>query len=330
MKAKTSVEEKLEFMANKAAQQVEDMKKMEKELTLAKRKMEQASREKDIATTELHKSTLMKGKLEELCRELQKQNKAVMEESKRVANDEQAKRSELSKKFQSTIQDISVKLEEQGEERIKQYKENDALREKLKHFAEQFELREKQMEHQLKTKDLENQLAEAKFKQQAEIANQEGLKAQAYKDQAESLAKTEQELRAQLSVYSEKFEQFQETLTKSNDVFGTFRKEMDKNNKTIQKLQKENLSLKKKCEKSDVTIIQMLEEQKKEKEASAKQFAANEKLKQLCRTLQDERNVHREQIKALGAEPTGLPKVEGEKENVAPVSETAPVEDAAA
>ena len=29
-------------------------------------------------------------------------------------------------------------------------------------------------------------------------------------------------------MYSEKFEQFQETLTKSNEVFGTFRKEMDK------------------------------------------------------------------------------------------------------
>ena len=32
----------------------------------------------------------------------------------------------------------------------------------------------------------------------------------------------------QLSMYTEKFEEFQKTLTKSNEVFGTFKKEMDK------------------------------------------------------------------------------------------------------
>lgn len=32
----------------------------------------------------------------------------------------------------------------------------------------------------------------------------------------------------QLSLYSEKFEEFQKTLNKSNEVFGTFKKEMDK------------------------------------------------------------------------------------------------------
>ena len=44
----------------------------------------------------------------------------------------------------------------------------------------------------------------------------------------EQLTRQEQELRGQLSLYSEKFEEFQKTLTKSNEVFGTFKKEMDK------------------------------------------------------------------------------------------------------
>ena len=34
--------------------------------------------------------------------------------------------------------------------------------------------------------------------------------------------------RSQLSLYSDKFEEFQRTLNKSNEVFGTFKKEMDK------------------------------------------------------------------------------------------------------
>ena len=44
----------------------------------------------------------------------------------------------------------------------------------------------------------------------------------------EQLAKQEAELRAQLSLYSDKFDEFQRTLNKSNEVFGTFKKEMDK------------------------------------------------------------------------------------------------------
>ena len=44
----------------------------------------------------------------------------------------------------------------------------------------------------------------------------------------EQLTKQEMDLRGQLSLYSEKFEEFQKTLTKSNEVFGTFKKEMDK------------------------------------------------------------------------------------------------------
>ncbi len=44
----------------------------------------------------------------------------------------------------------------------------------------------------------------------------------------EILSKQEGDLRGQLSLYSDKFEEFQETLTKSNQAFSSFKKEMDK------------------------------------------------------------------------------------------------------
>ena len=44
----------------------------------------------------------------------------------------------------------------------------------------------------------------------------------------EELTQQEAELRGQLSLYSDKFEDFQKTLTKSNQMFTTFKKEMDK------------------------------------------------------------------------------------------------------
>ena len=45
----------------------------------------------------------VKGKLESLCRELSKQNKAVMEDSKRIALQEHEKRTELSEKVRESL-----------------------------------------------------------------------------------------------------------------------------------------------------------------------------------------------------------------------------------
>ena len=73
-----------------------------------------------------------------LCRELQRQNKSVMDDSKRIAREEHNKRQELSDKFHATIQDVTVKLDSQSEERLGQIKENESLREKLQNFLKQY------------------------------------------------------------------------------------------------------------------------------------------------------------------------------------------------
>jgi hypothetical protein len=49
----------------------------------------------------------------------------MQEDSKRVASDEQSKRQELSTKFHNTIKEITSKLEDQGDERLRQLKENE-------------------------------------------------------------------------------------------------------------------------------------------------------------------------------------------------------------
>jgi len=191
------------------------------------------------------------------------------------------------------IEEITTKMEEQGTERIKLYSENELLREKLKNFAEQYQIREKHFETQLKTKDLELQLLEAKVNQLTQIAAQEAVKAKsdiaAYKQQIASLTQTEEELRKQLALYAEKFEQFQETLTKSNDVFNTFKQEMDRMTKTIKKNEKENFELKKKCEQTDLTLIDLAEERNNYRKQLDVVTNQKKKLEDLCRILQSER-----------------------------------------
>eukprot|EP00850_Spirogloea_muscicola_P004408 SM000019S04952 [mRNA] locus=s19:143202:146726:- [translate_table: standard] len=293
------------------------------------------------ALAEGAKGAAVRQKLESLCRELQRQNKAVIDESKRVALDEQHKRQELSAKFHTTIKDITSKLEDQSDERIRQIRENETLKDKLKHFTQQYEIREQHFAHQLRTKVLEQQLLEAKLKQQQDIAAQGDAKvppgpllvrarlllspadraaasyalwlgggggagggdqAQMYLEQINQLLKTEAELRSQLAMYGDKFEQFQphvtlaaaatqDTLTKSNEVFSTFKKEMEKMSKTIKKLEKENGSLKAKCEKSDVSIIELLDERSATKKQLETVRTQKERLEALCRSLQLERKL---------------------------------------
>lgn len=285
-----SADEKFKALSNRYTNLLHENKKFERELILLKRRCDQLAKEKDTLCLELTKANTMKQKLEGLCRELQKQNKVVMEDSKRITHEEHKKREDMTKKFQMTMREITTKMEEQGD---KQAKDNDMLREKLKNFAEQYEIREQHFLTQLKTKDLERQLLEAKLKQQMEIAAQEALKAQAYKEQITFLAKTESELRAQLSLYAEKFEQFQDTLTKSNDVFTTFKQEMERMTKTIKKSEKENSALRKKCEQTDYTLIELAEERNNYRKQVESLTQQKKQLEALCRALQTERTKNR-------------------------------------
>uniref|UniRef100_A0A2P2L887 Alpha-taxilin n=1 Tax=Rhizophora mucronata TaxID=61149 RepID=A0A2P2L887_RHIMU len=202
----------------------------------------------------------VRDKLESLCRELQRQNKVLMEECKRVSMEGQNLRMDLSAKFQDAIKDVSNKLEEQKEESLSQLKENEMLRIKLKQLADQYTLSEQQHVQQLKQKTLELQLAELKIKQHEEKLVQEQSQMKVYAEQVSQLLATEKNLRLQLTADGEKFQQFQDALLKSNEVFETFKQEIEKMAKSIKELKKENLFLKGKCEKSDVTLIELVEE----------------------------------------------------------------------
>ena len=111
----------------------------------------------------------MKKKLEALCKELQKQNRNVLDQSKQASEEETKKRQELSDRFNDTIKDVQGKISNQEEERQKQVEENTKLREQLQNFLNQYEVRDKHFEHQLHAKDLEQQLANAKLAQSEEL-----------------------------------------------------------------------------------------------------------------------------------------------------------------
>jgi chromosome segregation ATPase len=295
---------------------VRDYKRLEKRLTECQKKQSEIAQHRDIIQTEHNRTMAAKSKLESLCRELQKRNKEVQEESRVQARDEEEKRREIAEKFQNTIDDITVRMQEHHEKNIALKQENNELMNKLKKIIEQYEAREKQFEELLKQKHLELQLYEAKLAQQvvaiaeikeSNLVERQYLLAETMQKQkrCEELAIQEVELKGQLSLYSGKFEEFQSTLNKSNEVFSSFKKEMEKMSKTIAELEKESQMWKSKYEKCNRSLLEMADEHIQNTEAIKSLKAKNEKLEKLCRALQTERTQLSQKIKELQPSDTG-------------------------
>ncbi|CAL9173659.1 unnamed protein product [Musa hybrid cultivar] len=256
--------------------------KSEKELLGFTLKYQKVIAERDAAVA-------VRERLESLCRELQRQNKMLMDECQRVSTEGQNMRLDLSTKFNDAIKDISSKLEVQKDECLSQLKENEMLRNKLKLLADQYSLSEQHFAQKLQQKTLELQLADLKLKQQEEKSAKEETQMQLYAEQVSQLMATEKSLRLQLAADEERFQQFQDALSKSNEVFEAFKQEIEKMTKLIKELKKENEFLKSKCEKSDIALVKLIEERESMKKQLEKVKNQKEKLESLCRSLQAER-----------------------------------------
>ncbi|KAB0372474.1 hypothetical protein FD755_016266, partial [Muntiacus reevesi] len=108
-----------------------------------------------------------------------------------------------------------------------------------------------------------------------------------------------------LSLYMDKFEEFQTTMAKSNELFTTFRQEMEKMTKKIKKLEKETIIWRTKWENNNKALLQMAEEKTvRDKEYKAFQIKL-ERLEKLCRALQTERNELNEKVEVLKEQVSG-------------------------
>ncbi|KAK9247882.1 myosin-like coiled-coil protein-domain-containing protein [Lipomyces tetrasporus] len=281
---------KITAIQQKYSELFQEMKRHERDHMRAKKRAEQLQKEKDQARSEMKKALSVREKLENLCRELQKENKRIMDESKKLAQSEQEKRDELSAKFESKIVEVKSRMEMHNHGKlIAQADENDVLKDRLKTFFEQYELRDAQLQKLLRSKDLEVQVYMARYDRQRKLAESETARAKMLLNQVSTFTQTETELRSQLNVYVEKFKQVEDTLNNSNDLFMTFRKEMEQMTKKTKRLEKENKILIKKAETMNKNILEMVEErtkQQKEAETTKKRMA---KLENLCRALQAER-----------------------------------------
>ncbi|XP_056152004.1 taxilin beta b [Lampris incognitus] len=309
-----SFEQKLEAMIKKHVELLEEHRGDQKQLKVLQKKLLQVMKEKDTLQSEHSRAILARSKLEGLCRELQRHNKTLKEETLQRCREDDLKRKEITTHFQGTLSEIQAQIEEHSSRNTKLCQENSALAEKLKGLISQYDQREANLEKVFKHRDLKEKLLETKLAQanmllkEAEEKHKlekEHLLKQAAECKVKLKLMKEQEvdMKAQLLVYSEKFDEFQGTVSKSNGVYASFKQDMDKMSKKMKKLEKECLSWKSRFDGCNKALIDMVAD-KALKEKEMELFSIkNQKLEKLCRALQEERKSLYQKAEDAGGHP---------------------------
>ncbi|XP_037551476.1 taxilin beta b [Nematolebias whitei] len=305
-----SPEQKLEAIIKKHAELLEEHRSDQKQLKGLQKKLLQVVKEKDQLQSEHSRAVLARSKLEGLCRELQRHNKTLKEETLQRCREDDLKRKEITTHFQGTLCDIQAQIEEHSSRNTKLCQENGALAEKLKALITQYDQREANLEKVFKHRDLKEKLLETKLTQ-ANLLLQEAeqkhklekellVKQTAeYKVQLKVLREQEGDMRSQLDMYSQKFDEIQGTVSKSSSVYSSFKQDMDKMAKKMKKLEKECHSWKTRFDACNKSLIDMVTD----KAVKDKEFelltTKNQKLESLCRALQEERKSLHEKVQGV-------------------------------
>ncbi|XP_062863188.1 taxilin beta b [Trichomycterus rosablanca] len=293
-------EQKLEALIKKHAELLEEYRSEQKQLKMLQKKLLQVMKEKDQLQSEHSRAVLARSKLESLCRELQRHNKTLKEETLQRCREDELKRKEITTHFQNTLTDIQAQIEEHSNRNNKLCQENSDLAEKLKGFIAKYDQREANLEKVFKHRDLQQKLLETKLAQANAVfkdAEEKHKLERAYllKQTAEAklhvtlMKEQEIDMKTQLAVYSEKFDEFRGAVSKSNGVYASFKQDIDKMAKKMKKLEKEANSWKSRFEGCNKALIEMVAD-KAVKEKEFELFTLKmQKLENLCRALQDER-----------------------------------------
>ena len=110
-------------------------------------------------------------------------------------------------------------------------------------------------------------------------------------------------MREQVNSYGDKFKELQGAMTKSNEMFATFKKDSEKMQKRIKASEKDRLAAEKLAAKNakELADLTALHDPLKKEASNLKK--QKERMEMLCRTLTQERADLKEKLRSLGALP---------------------------
>ncbi|XP_061757351.1 beta-taxilin-like isoform X2 [Nerophis ophidion] len=291
-----SPEEKLEHLMRKHAELLLCRRDDEKELQVLRNNVGVLQAERQ--------------QLEKLCTEVQHYYNTLREEALLRCKGDEEKRKEMTSHFQKVLCDIQAQIEQHSTRNSKLWGENANLSDKLHKLLEQCERRDESQQKINRHRDLQQQLTEAKLEQANALLVEAQEKHQREKEyllhqaaewklQTRTLSEHAAITQAQLALYSQKFDEFQKTLAKSNEIYARFKQEMENMSEKMKTLEKESNVWKLRFENCNKALTDLIEE-RAEKGKEYETFVVTiHKLEKLCRVLQDERKVLYAKIKEV-------------------------------
>ncbi|CAJ1077744.1 beta-taxilin-like isoform X1 [Xyrichtys novacula] len=314
----SSSEKKLEDLVRKYAELAAQRRADEKKLSVLQQSFSLLLDERQQLQAESRSSVTARSKLEGLCRELQGHYSRLRDQTLRRCREDEEKRNEMTGHFQTMLTEIQAQIEQHSNRNDKLCRENTILTEKLEGLMNQCEMREESLEKINERRDLQHKLTEAKLQQANALLTEaeekhkrekEYLLREAIDKTKKCFAMKEQELtmKKKLALYAQKFDEFQDTLAKSNEIYVRFKKEMDNMSDKMKKMDKESNLWKTRFENCNKALTDMIEE-RAEKNKEYELFVLKiQKLEKLCRALQEERVVLYDKIKEVRISNANLP-----------------------
>eukprot|EP01064_Diplonema_japonicum_P006790 TRINITY_DN1461_c3_g2_i1.p1 TRINITY_DN1461_c3_g2~~TRINITY_DN1461_c3_g2_i1.p1 ORF type:complete len:442 (+),score=150.09 TRINITY_DN1461_c3_g2_i1:70-1395(+) len=269
---------------------IQETKRHERDLMMLKRKNEQLTKEKErqhIETAEV-KASQQRSQIK--CLELQKQIKALKEAADNMESEKETQRNELEAKFQAAIDEITAKLHDGNEERDHLRKENTELDTKVQAIelecGERFE--KYQSLHEEKAELLQEKKEQQKVTEQTALSERQ--KTQLTEEALMITTRSCSELRAQIKMYTDRMEEFEDSITKSKDVFGTFGKELVKMKDHCDALQASRDEVKAELTTLEKSVVTLNSTRIKNRKLIEQQITANTKQKETASRLSTRRN----------------------------------------
>jgi hypothetical protein len=258
-----------------------------------------ARQERDLYQGDLTKLVNIKSNFEKFARDVQKNNSQIKDINVKFVEEETKKREDILASFETTINEITIKLDEEKLGAATQTAENEKLKAEFEAEIGKYETREKEFFDSIKDLDTKNDSRTKGVLGNLKDIEERAKKAFEIKDEIQSLKRKAGEDKLKIAVYSQRFGDLENTFNSTIDVLQKFRGELEKSASRVKGLHQENKELKAKTEKVQDLTLQLFnlnQDLKKKLEDNNKK---KNTLREKCITIQNDLKAKTEQLTQL-------------------------------
>ncbi|VDN00894.1 unnamed protein product [Thelazia callipaeda] len=285
---------------------VEELSKIQKAEGGLKKQNELLTKKVEVLKNLLMKTELAKSKLENLCREMQKAQRKAHEEHVDKLRELERNRKGMIEQFKESVAGIQKSMESGRETSERLTNDNAVLSEKLKSLAQEYDNRIAELTKQFAEKteycekltvarDMEVELYKTKLQTallETQKCTQEKLQLQnellARELKVKEAIEGEKAMREQIDKYTKKYNELHLSLNNSNETFDKFRREMERMNSNVIKVEKDARKWKAKFDETSQALAAATLKIKDFEDVCALKERQLLQLQNLCRALKSQ------------------------------------------